>query len=91
MSDAEWKLVGSYTVSTYRCGLRAGDRVALRRDLIVNDRRGKPTGEVHRIGEVWTVLHGSEADPGVLWLRQADGERQTWDDGPEVFDWFVRA
>jgi hypothetical protein len=88
MSDSDWKLVDTYTVSSYRCGLRAGDRVALRRDFVVRDHLGRPTGKVYPAGEVWSVLNGSEDDPGVIWFRQADGERHTWDDGPEVFEWF---
>jgi hypothetical protein len=88
MSDFGWKLIGSYSVPVYRCGLRAGQQVALRHELVVFDRRGKPTGRLHPAGEVFTVLHGSEDDPGVVWLRQADGEYCTWDDEVEVFDWF---
>jgi hypothetical protein len=88
MADAGWKLIGSYTVPLYQCGLRAGQRVALLRDLVVRDHRDKPTGKVHPAGELYTVLHGSEADPGVVWLRQADGARCTWDDSAEIFEWF---
>jgi hypothetical protein len=88
MSESDWKLVDTYTVSSYRCGLRVGDRVVLRRDLIVRDHLGRPTGKVYPAGEVWWVLKGSEDDPGVIWFRQADGEPHTWDDGPEVFEWF---
>jgi hypothetical protein len=88
MSDPEWKLVTSYTISLYECGLRAGDRVALRHDLVIRDHRGQPTGQVYPAGEVWQVLHSSEDDPGVIWFRQADGRRHTWDDDLEVFDTF---
>lgn len=88
MSDSGWKLVSSYTIALYRCGLRAGDRVALRQDLVMHDHRGNPNGKVYPAGEVWLVLHGSKDDPGVLWFRQADGRRHTWDDDPAVFDMF---
>lgn len=88
MSDSGWKFVDSYDVSVYRCGLRAGRRIALRRELVIHDHRGKPTGVGHPVGETYMVLQGCEADPGVVWLSQADGERCIWDDGAEIFDWF---
>ena len=87
MKDSKWKLIESYTVSTYRCGLRAGQKIALRRDLILTNSKG-PTGKVHPEGEVYTVLHGSKDDPGVVWLSDGDGHRCTWDDGPEIYEWF---
>ncbi len=83
-----WKLVDSYSVPTYLCGVKAGDRVSLRRDLVIRDHLGNPTGKTHPAGEIWTVLSGSKHDPGILWFRQADGDRHTWDDEPEVFNWF---
>lgn len=88
MTEPEWKLVTSYSVSTYRCGLRAGDRVALRDNLVVRDHRGEPTGKVYPAGELWQVLKGSKDDTGVVWFRQADGHRHTWDDDPEIFETF---
>jgi hypothetical protein len=46
------------------------------------------TGRFFPRGEVWTVLTGAEADPGVLWLEQADGELHSWDDDETVFETF---
>jgi hypothetical protein len=51
---------------------------------------GIPTGTVHQAGEEWIVLTGITTDP-VLWFRQADGERCTWDDdAASVDEWFER-
>ena len=76
------------TLRTYGCGLSAGDRLRLRRDLPIRDHKGRPTGVVHRAGEIWTVLTGDPLEPGIVWLRQPDGERHTWDE--TVLDWFER-
>jgi hypothetical protein len=88
---SNWKLHGpteGNVFLTYRCGLIAGQRVALRKDMAVNDHCGNATGEVFPKGEVWVVLPGLHSDP-VLWFRQADGKRHTWDDDAEsVHDWF---
>ena len=85
------KLVTAYGVESYACGLRAGDRVELNKPLVVCDHTGKPTDVVHPAGEVWTVLSGSKKDSGVVWFRQADGERHTWDDdAAEIDEWFTR-
>ena len=86
-----WKLVTEYGVESYACGLRAGERVELRRPLHIHDHTGAPTGKVYPAGEVWTVLSGSKDDPGVVWFRQADGERHTWDDdAAQIDEWFNR-
>ena len=72
----------------YKCGLLAGQRVALRKDLVIANHMGEPTGEVHPAGEVWQVLTGLKSDP-VLWFRTPDDERHTWDDDPaSVDEWF---
>ena len=78
--DLEYKLVMGYDVRSYACGLSAGDRVELRKAIVVLDHTGVPTGVVNPAGEIWTVLTGSESDPGVIWFRQPDGDRHTWDD-----------
>jgi hypothetical protein len=87
MQDSEWKLIDSYTVSQYECGFRAGQTVALRRDLVITNADG-PTGEVRPKGERFKILHGSKDDPGIVWLLQNDGRRCTWDDKPEIHEWF---
>jgi hypothetical protein len=92
-SMSEWKLHisdESNRITQYKCGLVAGQRVRLKKDLAVTTFDGVPTGEVYRAGEEWVVLTGITSDP-VLWFRQADGERHTWDDdAASVDEWFER-
>lgn len=80
MSSDNFHLVTEYPVIHYQCGVRAGDRVRLRHDIIVREHDGTPNGTVHRAGEVWTVLPGSIDEPPIVWLRQPDGESHTWSD-----------
>lgn len=88
---SEWKLhVGTKRnrLTRYRCGLEPGQRVRLKKDLVVTRGDGIATGKVHRQGEEWVVLVGITTDP-VLWFRQPDGERCTWDDDlASVTEWF---
>ncbi len=39
-------------ISKYKCGLRVGDFVALRKDLIIRNYRNRPTGKVCGAGEM---------------------------------------
>lgn len=91
MSD--WKLhipTDDNRITHYKCGLVAGQRVRLKKDLVITTYDGVPTGTVHRAGEEWLVLTGITTDP-VLWFRQPDGERSTWDDDTaSVDEWFER-
>ena len=80
MSSDTYHLVTDYPVTEYQCGARAGDRVRLRHDIIVRQHDETPTGEVHRAGEVWTVLRGSVEQPPIVWLQQPDGQSHTWSD-----------
>lgn len=74
---------------TYGCGLRPGDRVRLRKDLVIRDHLNRPTGEVHVKGEVWTVLPDCCGLHHDLWLEQPDGSPHTWDDSKDtVREWF---
>jgi hypothetical protein len=88
-SKPKWKLVTEYPITEYQCGVRAGEKVRLRQELVVRDTRGKPS-RVHHVGEIWTVLSGSVEPPVVVLLRQPDGERHTWDDGDIFWTWFER-
>ena|SRR5215216_8310 len=88
-SKSEWKLISDYPITKYQCGIRAGERVRLRQELVVRDDRGEPT-RVHRAGDIWTVLSGAAEQPGVIWLRQPNGERHTWDDGDIFWTSFER-
>lgn len=89
----EWKLHipdEANRIIHYKCGLVAGQHVCLKKDLIITDVDGNPTGEVHPKNEVWTVLPGVTTDP-VLWFLPPDGERCTWDDDVDSVDeWFER-
>jgi hypothetical protein len=74
----------------YKCGLVVGQRVRLKKDIVVKNYYGVPTGVVHRAGDEWTVLNGITTDP-VLWFRRPDGERCTWDDdAASVEEWFEK-
>ena len=89
----EWKLHipdESNRITRYQCGLVAGERVRLKKDLVVTTLDGVPSGKVYRAGEEWIVLTGITSDP-VLRFRQADGEPHTWDDdAASVNEWFER-
>ena len=78
MAESEFRLV-EHDLRQYPCGLRVGDTVRLRRDIVVRDHRDKATGIVHRAGEIWSVDIGVSDEPNVIWLLQADGDRHTWD------------
>jgi hypothetical protein len=85
---SEWKLhipTQDNRITQYKCGLVAGQRVRLKKDIVVTTRDGVPSGTVHRSGEEWTVLTGITTDP-VLWFRCPDGERCTWDDDATSVD-----
>jgi hypothetical protein len=82
------RFVSEYPIDQYRCGLKAGDKVRLKRDIVVHDSQGKPTGGIHRAGEVWRVLPGAKSKPIVVWLLQADGQRHTWGDDKSIFETF---
>lgn len=89
MKKKTFKLVSEYGLNQYSCGLCAGESIVLLHDLPVISHDGRPTGIVHRKGEVWTVLSGSKGDR-VVFLRQPDGKRHTWDDDPSIFETFQR-
>ncbi len=83
-------LVDEYPVTKYKCGLKAGDQVRLKKDLVGFDHKNRPTGEVDPKGQVWTVLRGSIVDGYVdVWFRKADGELTSWNDNREsIATWF---
>lgn len=86
----KWKFVDSYPIDEYQCGAKAGERVRLRKDLVIHDQQDKPTGKVNRADEVWTVVRGSNSPPVVLWMREPDGRPRTWDDDAGFWEWFER-
>ncbi len=86
----EYKPVKDYPIEKYKCGLKAGDKIRLLRDILIKDHNDKPTGKIYRKGEVWTVLPGAKETPVVVWFRQADGELHTWDDDKSIFETFQK-
>jgi hypothetical protein len=85
----QWEPVTEHPITEYRCGIRAGERVRLRQELVVRDHRGMPT-RTHLPGEIWAVLSGSAEPPVDVWLRQPDGARHTWSDDDDFWIWFER-
>lgn len=83
--DGRFRIVSSYTLAVYPCGIHAGQKSQLKRDLPIRD----PTGTIvaiYQAGGVWQVLKGTVDEPDIVWLRQPDGRRHTWDDD-ELLDW----
>src|SRR5687767_7258483 len=87
---SKWKLVSEYPITDYKCGIRAGEKVRLRKDLVIRDHRGKTTGKVYSAGEIWMVLRGAAEPPLDVWLSQLDGKRHTWSDNDCFWEWFER-
>jgi len=67
-------MVTAYPLDLYPCGLRTGDRVRLRKKLLMD------RGRVHKAGEVWTVLAGAAEEPNLIQLLRPDGNRHHWPD-----------
>jgi len=86
----EFRFVSEYPIERYQCGLKAGGTVRLKRDIVVKNSQGGPSGKIHRAGEVWQVLPGAKSEPIIVWLLQADGQHHTWDDDESIFDTFER-
>ncbi|CAI4033142.1 hypothetical protein DNFV4_03575 [Nitrospira tepida] len=87
MTSEKIRFVSKYPVKRYRCGLRAGDSVKLRKNIEVTDQSGQPTGIICRKGETWAVLQGTK---GIVWLRQQDGQMHTWDDDQSIYETFEK-
>ena len=90
MKDHKYKLPSEFPVKEYKCGLNAGDKVCLIRDLIITDDYGLPTGRVYPKDEIWTVEPGVKGDPIVVWFRRADGKLHTWDDDQSIYKTFTK-
>jgi hypothetical protein len=88
MTEDKWKFVNEYHIEKYKCGLKAGDRVRLKHDIVITDHKGNPPSKVYPRGEIWNVLTGAKEEPIVVWFRQADGERHTWDDDESIYETF---
>jgi hypothetical protein len=73
----------------YLCGVRAGERVRLIQELLIQDERGTPTSEVHLPGEIWTVLHPNPEMPWRVLLHEPGGFPHYWPDSKIKFwSWF---
>ncbi len=83
-----YEFVSAYPAKKYRCGLKAGDRLRIKKRIVIRDHTGKPTGKIHPAGEVWTVLPGARDNLTLVWIRQANGNRHTWDDDESIFRTF---
>jgi hypothetical protein len=68
-----------HTLTEYGCGVRAGDRLRLKRDLDLLDHDGQPTRGVIAAGSIWCVLPGLPREPDVVWLEEPSGKEHTWD------------
>jgi hypothetical protein len=90
MEHPEYKLPAEFPVTDYKCGLKAGDRVRLIRNIIIRDDYGLPTGKAFLSGEIWTVRPGARYETIVVWLRRADGNLHTWDDDESLFKTFEK-
>ncbi|MBN8711164.1 MAG: hypothetical protein J0I10_17415 [Verrucomicrobia bacterium] len=88
MSSNEYRLVTEYELVDYPCGLSAGDRLRVKVAIVVHQ-GSKPTGVVHPVGDVWTVLRGVVDEPDIVWLRQPDGKSHTWT-GSDIFETFEK-
>ena len=88
MSSDSYQAVTDYSLLNYPCGLSVGDQLRLKFDIHVQNHMGEETGEILHRGEVWTVLPGVQTEPNIIWLKQPDGERHTWDDS--IFDTFEK-
>lgn len=85
---SEYRLVTEYGLADYPCGLSAGDRLRVTAAIVVHQ-GSKPTGGVHPVGDVWTVLRGVVDEPDIVWLRQPDGASHTWT-GHDIFETFEK-
>jgi len=90
MTKDKYKLVTDYPITEYQCGLHAGDKLKLIKDIIITDHKGNPTGKIYKKDEIWTVLAAAKEEPVVVWLLQADGQRHTWDDDKSIFETFEK-
>jgi hypothetical protein len=91
MDMSRYKLPSEFPVMEYKCGLKAGDRVRLIRDIVIRDDYGLPAGKAYLKDEIWTVQPGAQDDKIiVVWFRRADGNLHTWDDNESIFRTFEK-
>ena len=88
MKRVSFRLISNFHIHSYACGVKAGDILRLRHDIVVRDHTGSATGCKFSAGEFWKVLPGSKDDAGIIRLMQPDGKLHTWDDDASLFDVF---
>jgi hypothetical protein len=90
VTEDDYRAVDSreHTLRAYACGVRAGDRLRLKRDLAILDHEGRPSGQVIPAGSIWRVLPGNPEQPDVVWLQEPGGNPHTWDE--DLFAHFER-
>ena len=88
MAKQKWKLVTSFPIQSYKCGLVAGQKIRLKSGYEVFCTDGSASGRKHETGEIWTVLSGADEDKVVVRLRDANGDLCTWDDDAKIFEDF---
>ncbi|MBL9122938.1 MAG: hypothetical protein JNG90_04855 [Planctomycetaceae bacterium] len=74
-----WKLNTDASLREYPCGVKAGDVLLLRAEL-VSTTAGVPNGKVYAAGSEWIVLVGFSTEPNTVWFRNPNGDNHTWDD-----------
>lgn len=82
------RFIKDYPIRIYKCGLKSGDALKLKKDMALNNSNGLPTGEIIRRNQIWQVLRGTQ---GTVWLLQPNGETHTWDDNESIFETFELA
>ena len=86
-----WKLVTEFSNSDYLCGLTAGDKIRLKKELVVTETGSGKIIRTHPSRSNAVVLKGSSDSPNIVWCRWTEtGDVFTWDNEPEFFDWFER-
>jgi len=75
----EFMPVVTFTITTYKCGLRTGDRLRLL----------KNTGK-YKAGDYFSVLTGAEEEPTCLWTLDPARKTSAWDDDFSIYDMFEK-
>lgn len=71
--------VATFTITNYKCGLRAGDTLKLLKNI-----------EEYKAGDVFTVLTGAEEDPDCLWTLDPTRKTCEWDDDVSIYELFAK-
>jgi len=83
----KWKFVAENKKNEYKCGLKSGDRLILKKDFPQLNFDGLRTGYIYHKGENWEVLKG-EIESDMVYLRQPNGISHSLKDDSQIFDYF---